>query len=251
MWRAELTADLMGDESWLTLAGLTWLQPGENAIGAGDDCAVKLPAERGVRGRVGVLMLKNGEVSFQPATEKITQPLKPEETKIHSGPVVWKIIVRGERIGVRFYDLASKNRKEFPGQKWFPINENYKIKAKFTPFNPPRQVPITNVLGDVSMQPAAGTVEFTISGKVCHLTALQQGEGLFFNFRDLSSGKETYPAGRFLNTEGPVNGYVTLDFNKAMNPPCAFTAYATCPLPPKENVWAVKVTAGELVFHHH
>jgi uncharacterized protein (DUF1684 family) len=158
-------------------------------------------------------------------------------------------IVRGDRVGLRLYDTESKARKEFHGLKWYPIDSKYKVQAKFTPFESGKTYPIKNVLGDTQNWRSPGFVTFSLDGKLCRLVALDEGDILFFNFQDQTSGKTTYPAGRFLYALKPIGGSVELDFNKATNPPCAFTSFATCPLPPRDNFLSVEVTAGEKVHH--
>ncbi len=123
------------------------------------------------------------------------------------------------------------------------------MKARYVTHKAGTTIPITNVLGDTAPAPNPGYVEFRFHGQTCRLEAIDEGDTLFFNFQDGTSGKETYPAGRFLNTPLPKDGFVTLDFNRAVNPPCAYTAFATCPLPPKGNVLKVRMTAGEKTHH--
>jgi len=112
------------------------------------------------------------------------------------------------------------------------VNERFRITAKFVPYNPPKRLSVPNILGDTEEEASPGYVEFTLDGHPCRLDPLEEGDGLFFIFKDLTSGKETYPPGRFLYAPKPKNGEVMLDFNKAVNPPCAFTPYATCPCRP-------------------
>jgi uncharacterized protein (DUF1684 family) len=150
---------------------------------------------------------------------------------------------------LRLWDPNSKARKVFQGSRWFDPDPRFVVKAKYV-LNPiGTTIPITNVLGDVEPTPNPGYVEFNFRGAACKLQAIAQGDGLFFNFKDFTSGKETYPAGRFLDADGPKDGFVTLDFNRATNPPCAFTAFATCPLPPAGNLIKYRMTAGEMTHH--
>jgi uncharacterized protein (DUF1684 family) len=111
-------------------------------------------------------------------------------------------------------------------------------------------IPVPNILGETENEASPGYVEFTLNGHIYRLDPVTEDGTLFFIFKDLTAGKETYPPGRFLNTPMPVNGEVTLDFNKAYNPPCAFTPYATCPLPPPQNILAIRLEAGELRYGH-
>jgi uncharacterized protein (DUF1684 family) len=136
--------------------------------------------------------------------------------------------------------------------KWFPVKEDYRIEARWEAYASARTVSIVNVLGDVSEERSTGRAHFQIGSNQYSLEPVDEGNSLFFIFRDETSGKETYGAGRFLYAEKPKNGVVILDFNKAVNPPCAFTAFATCPLPPSQNRLKVRIEAGEMApLSHH
>src|SRR6516162_5455203 len=160
------------------------------------------------------------------------------------------VIQRANRFGIRLKDKNSATRKAFSGLKYFPVQEQYRVEARFLPYDPPKKIAVPNILGDTEEEPSPGYVEFTLSGQKCRLDPVSAGDELFFIFRDLTSGKETYPSGRFLYTDMPKNGEVVLDFNKAVNPPCAFTPFATCPLPPKQNHLPIRIEAGELRYGH-
>jgi uncharacterized protein (DUF1684 family) len=160
------------------------------------------------------------------------------------------VIERGNRYGIRLKDKNSELRKAFTGLKYFPPLEEYRVKARFVPYDPPKMIPVPNILGQVDEEPSPGYVVFMLNGRECRLDPVTEGDSLFFIFKDLTSGKETYPPGRFLNTEMPQNGEVVLDFNQAYNPPCAFTPYATCPLPPEQNKLPIAIEAGELRYGH-
>jgi hypothetical protein len=162
----------------------------------------------------------------------------------------WHIIKRQDKFGVRLRDLTAPLVKNFKGIETFPINDDWKIEASFVPYNPPREILIPNVLGMIDTSKAAGKIIFKKDGKEFSLEALDGGPDSFFIiFADETSGKETYGAGRFLSVEKPKQGQkFYIDFNKAYNPPCVFTKYATCPIPPKENHLKLRVTAGEKMF---
>lgn len=260
-WRAEQEADLKQEEGWLTLAGLYWLKDGKNTMGTGADCALPLPAGSAPE-KVGSLILHGGNVTFE-AADGVGATCKGEAVvnlamrsdadgspdRVTIGRLTFIVIHRGHRIGVRLWDKESRTRSDFPGMHWFPVDEKLKVTAKFVPYEPPKPVTIMNVLGDAEPDHFVGYVTFRLEGQDCRLEALGSRAGLFFNFKDASSGKTTYPAGRFLYTAKPENGLVTLDFNEAVNPPCAFTEFATCPLPPKDNVLGLAVLAGEKKTH--
>ncbi len=161
------------------------------------------------------------------------------------------MIQRGQRIGIRLRDTNSKMRREFTGRKWYPLKPEFRLEAKWAPYNPPKPIKVPNILGDTNDDKSPGYAEFKLGGKTYRLEAVGVGPGLFFVFRDGTSGKETYGGGRFLDADKPEAGKVILDFNKATNPPCAFTPYATCPLPPRQNRLPVRIEAGELKYGDH
>jgi uncharacterized protein (DUF1684 family) len=149
-------------------------------------------------------------------------------------------------------DLNSAARRQFQGLRYFPIRPEYRVRATFTPYNPPRVVAVPNVLGQNPEMESPGYVTFTLNGKSLRLEPVfedDEKKDLFFIFKDTTSRDATYPAGRFLHTDLPKDGVVMIDFNKAYNPPCAFTDFATCPLPRKENQLPVRIEAGELAYH--
>lgn len=261
-WRKDVETNLSKPGGWLTVAGLFWLEEGENTLGSKPGSKVLLPSYSGSSAEAGVLTRHAKKVSLdaKPGAEitvngqagthfDLASDADGRPDSVQIGTVSFRIIVRGKRVGVRLFDSNCKAVKEFKGRHWYPAKPEFLIKAKFVPYNPPKTVQILNVLGDTEPAKVPGYVEFTVKGKKVRLDAQDEGDTLFFNFRDTTSGKETYPAGRFLNTPRPVNGEVTLDFNRAVNPPCAFTAYATCPLPPRSNILKVAIPAGELTHH--
>lgn len=163
------------------------------------------------------------------------------------GRLTLHVIERGGRYGIRLKDEDSERRKSFPGLRWFPVKESYRVVARFV--SDPGVVAITNVLGQVSQMPRPGHLVFTLDGRELTLDPVFEepdATDLFIPFWDPTAPKETYGAGRFLYADVPKDGKVILDFNKAYSPPCAFTAFATCPLPPKQNRLPVRVEAGEL-----
>ena len=261
-WRQGREAGLKADGGWLTVAGLFWLKDGENTVRTDKSKTIVLP-EGSAPASVGVFMFRDGQTIFRadsgakvtvngvPAT---SAALKPDTSgapdMLQVNDLTMFVIKRGQRFGIRLKDKNSAMRKNFTGLKFFPPDERYRVTAKFVLYNPPRMIPIPNILGEMEQEASPGYVEFTLNGRVCRLDPITEDGTLFFIFKDLTSGKETYPPGRFLNTPMPVNSEVTLDFNQAYNPPCGFTPYATCPLPPKQNVLAIRVEAGELRYGH-
>jgi uncharacterized protein (DUF1684 family) len=261
-WRERRVKSLTSDSGWLTVAGLFWLKEGKNTVGAAPGNSIVLP-KGSAADVLGTFEFHNGVTTFVAAPgADVTVDGKPASTAVlktdmsgnpdmvQTRALTMFVIQRGNRFGIRLKDRNAAARKEFTGIKYFPIDESYRVTAKFVPFNPPRKIAVPNILGDTSEEPSPGYVEFTLRGKTCRLTPVQEDDELFFIFKDLTSGKETYPPGRFLYTAMPKNGEVVLDFNKAYNPPCAFTPYATCPLPPAENHLPVRLEAGELRYGH-
>jgi uncharacterized protein (DUF1684 family) len=192
-------------------------------------------------------------VNGKPATTAFlrcdTDPGGPDS--LTAGGLTMFVIHRGQRYAVRLKDKNSEFRQAFTGLHWFPVREDYRIVARFVPYDAPHKIAIPNILGETEEEPSPGYAVFTLHGHSYRLDPVLEDDQLFFIFRDQTSGKETYGSGRFLYATMPKEGKVVLDFNKAYNPPCAFTPFATCPLPPKENRLAVRIEAGELNYGHH
>jgi uncharacterized protein (DUF1684 family) len=268
-WRDAREAGLEAEDGWLSLVGLFWLKEGPNRFGSDPSSDMVLPMgsspesagvftfedgrttlklERGVDGRI------DGERVTGP---RVMQPDTADRTDIlEVGNVTMYVIERGDRFGIRAKDKTSPVRTGFTGLNWYPIDEGYRIEARWVSYPSPRPLKVPNVLGETEIRPSPGHAEFELDGQLVRLDGVLQDSGsmeLFFILRDQTSGKETYGSGRFLYADPPKQGRVILDFNKSYNPPCAFTPYATCPLPPKQNWLPVKVEAGEQAYgaaHH-
>jgi uncharacterized protein (DUF1684 family) len=264
-WRVEREANLKKDGSWLTVAGLYWLRPGENWVGGGLENDLVLPAGTAPE-VVGVFALKGTRTEFraEPGVA-VTQQGKPvsvatfegngeqgEKNAIAIGRLSMWVHNSGDRLAIRLRDLDSPIRKEFTTLDWFPVDPAYRVTAKFVPHPEPKPVEILNMLGDIERYKSPGYVDFTLQGQAIRMEpVLNTSGGIWLIFRDGTSGKETYPAARFLQAEAPKNGEVTIDFNKAYNPPCAFNPYTTCPMPAKENRLKIRVEAGEKNYKKH
>jgi uncharacterized protein (DUF1684 family) len=246
-WRRDHEATLKADGGWLTVTGLFWLRNGANTVGS--DAADDIVLPRGSE-RAGAFELRDNRITFvRPVQEPVV--LRPDsEDAISQDGLSMFVIQRGDRYAIRLKDSQSNLRQQFTGLRWYPVKEDYLVNATFVPNKTPRVIAITNVLGQTEDTPSPGYVVFKLHGRQHRLEPVLEGNQFFFIFRDLTSGKETYPAGRFLYTDLPSEGRVVLDFNKAENPPCAFTPYATCPLPPPQNRLQVHVEAGELNYEH-
>jgi uncharacterized protein (DUF1684 family) len=258
-WRRERETRLKAPEGWLAVAGLFWLREGPNRFGTDRANDVVLPA-KSAPARAGVITLASGRTSLRlepgvvatvdghPVTERDLRPDttgKPDVLRL--GRLRLSVIERGGRHGLRLWDPDNPRRRAFTGLRWYPVDEAYRVTARFVPGPPGRTISIANVLGQVEEMPSPGHVEFTLRGERLRLEpVLEQGSPeLFFIFRDRTAGKQTYAAGRFLYADPPRDGVVVLDFNKAYSPPCAYTDFATCPLPPKQNRLPVAIAAGE------
>jgi uncharacterized protein len=264
-FRKAREAKLTSDTGWLTIAGLHFLTQAETT--AGSDAANDVVLPGGTPSRVGTFVLaKNGQVSVKLAPGVAVSLLdgKPftggslksdgdgAPDRLVLGDVQVWVHQSGERPAIRVRDKNNPLRKTFTGMKWYPVDEAYRVEGTFEPYDKPKTVQVPNLLGDIDTMTSPGTVAFSLGGQTMHMSAIAENENeLWFIFRDLTSGHETYPAARFLYTPKPVDGKVPLDFNKAENPPCAFNAYATCPLPPEENRLQVRVEAGEKIYQLH
>jgi uncharacterized protein (DUF1684 family) len=263
-WRQDREARLKADGGWLTLAGLFWLREGPNRFGTDPSGEIVLPVGS-TPARAGVCEFAAGQVTVRlepgvhgligdrPATGPVV--LKPDTSGspdvLEIGPLSLLVIQRGDRYGVRLKDKNSAIRKGFTGLSWFDIKEEYRVEALWVSFPQPNPLRVPNILGQTEPMPSPGYAEFTLNGQPIRLDGVleePQAAQLFFILRDQTSGKETYGAGRFLYSDLPRDGRVVLDFNEAYNPPCAFTPYATCPLPPPQNWMPVRVEAGEKAY---
>jgi uncharacterized protein (DUF1684 family) len=260
-WKGELVDDLKHE--WLPLAGLFWLKPDENSFGTDSKNAIvfpKGPAHAGsftLQGKTVTAQFalgSNATIAGKPATAAELQPdTTGNPTVVELGNLRLHVIVRGERIGIRLKDLESDAARQYHGPQFFPLDVSYRVTATWLPSDGKQTVDVPNVLGDVSPTPIAGTAVFKINGQELRLTDLggDAASGLFFVFSDPTSKTDTYPGGRFLKTDPVTNGTVVLDFNRAYNPPCAVTPFATCPLAPRENRLSVAIPAGEQYDHKH
>ena len=262
-WRKEREDDLRSEEGWLTVAGLFWLKEGDNSFGTDPSSDIVLP-KGSAPVHAGVFVFKNGKTvvrveggapvildgkAVHAQEVKADQPGPPDKLTLNA--LTMYVIKRGDRYGIRLKDKNSKNRTEFAGLSWFPVSESYKVLADWVPYDPPHKIPIANVLGQTEDQSCPGYASFTLNGTAIKLEPLgEPGKELSFIIRDGTSGKETYGAGRFLDTDAPKDRKLLIDFNKAYSPPCAFTEFATCPLPPKQNQMTVRIEAGERYTVH-
>jgi uncharacterized protein (DUF1684 family) len=259
-WRQDYEADLKSDHGWLTISGLFWLHEGENTFGSDPLNDIVLPEsssppEAGafeLRGSAVTAHIKPGVSVMRNGVQVETVELQhdsPSDRLAIGGLTLW-VHSSGGRQTIRMQDKNSALRREFTGLHWFPVDESYRVTARYFPNDTPKDVPIQNLAGDSLALSISGFVTFTLRGQELRLEATADQTGaLSFVIRDLTSGKETYAASRFLDTAPPKDGIVTLDFNEAYNPPCAYNPNTTCPLPPPGNRLRVRIEAGEKTYH--
>jgi len=263
-WRAERLARLRRPDGWLTLVGLYWLEQGENRVGSDASSVVRLPAAA-APARLGTIVLSGSSIRFRAEPGALVtsgdRPIQEtdlqadqsgEPTILRHGSLSFYVIQRDERLGVRVKDANAEALKRFRGLESFPFSETWRVAARFEPSSPPRHISVPNVLGNITSEESPGALAFEYGGKTYRLDAvLEAGTNDFFIiFGDSTNGHETYGAGRFLYASPPKDGRTVLDFNKAYNPPCVFTPYATCPLPPPQNRLPIRIEAGEKNYEH-
>ncbi|HAO47941.1 MAG TPA: hypothetical protein DCR35_00745 [Runella sp.] len=261
-WHQKRIENLKAEEGWLNLAGLFWLKEGENTIGGNEKNSIVFPAEHS-DAFLGKIILKDGKVTFEAAPQAAVQlgeqavtnaelfPYQGKPTVLKHKTLRWFIIQRGDKFAIRLRDLEGTYVKAFKGIETFPITTDWKVKAKFIPTEG-KKLTILDITGRSYEQASPGKFVFTIDGKEYSLESVGSKERPHFVFGDLTNKHDTYGGGRFLDAPAPdAEGYTYIDFNKAYNPPCAFTPYATCPLPTKENRLQVAIKAGEKYHGDH
>jgi uncharacterized protein (DUF1684 family) len=263
-WRAEREKKLRADNGWLTLAGRYPLDDGPNSFGtsADNDAVFPTPLEGTGPARLGTLEVDSAAKTvtlrladgvemthegapFRGERQMSTSPERRDWVSL--GRLSFHVIERNGKYFLRLADNESPLRREFPGCQWYPPDERYRVTARFVPYAPERTLPIVNIVDEVSEQPCAGYAEFELDGQTHRLDAIREGEGLFFVFRDATAGDTTYRAGRFIDVARlpEPQGTFVLDFNQAYNPPCAWSSFTTCPLPPPQNILPTRIEAGE------
>ena len=263
-WRARRLAKLTSEDGWLSVVGLFWLDEGDNTVGSDPESRIVLPAGKAPE-KLGTVVLAGGRLSFrgQPGVKvavdgepahaaALRSDAEGEPTILSTGSIRFYVIERNGRYAVRVKDSSSEARRDFHGLSYFAIDPAWRIEARFEPYDPPRPIAVPNVLGHVDAEKSPGALVFDYRGKSYRLDpVLEKNEADYFViFGDRTNGTETYGAGRFLYVSSPVDGKTVIDFNKAYNPPCVFTAYATCPLPPPQNKLPIRVEAGEKEYEH-
>lgn len=249
-------------KSWLALTGLFHLHESDNLFGADETSQIILP--NCGKGFCGSFHLEDGRVSLLPlANTSITINDLPPESRvlqtdhdekpdlIRVGSLTMMILIRGRDFYLRVWDADAPGIKSFSGLNYFPIKPEYQITAKFITYTVPKAIKIQDVIGTELDGQLVGEANFTLNGTDCTLVGEEDEDELLFSFTDKTREDSTYPGGRFLTSKKPESDQVVLDFNLAFNWPCAYTAFATCPLPPAENQLPVRIEAGEMRYGEH
>lgn len=262
-WHAGRIERLTAPEGWLSLVGFHWVEPGEHSIGRSAECDIQLATGPD---RLGRLRLDDSGLHFSPApgvaprlddaivdheiTLATSADGQPDRVYFNDGQASFEALVRGGRIALRVRDAGAHTRTGFVGIERFAPDPGWRFEARFEPHPEGQTIEIANVLGQLEPMPNQGVLVFERDGREFRLETVDEGDGrLFVIFADRSNGTDTYGAGRFVYAEPPdADGRSVLDFNQAYNPPCAFTAHSTCPLPPPENRLDIRVEAGELRY---
>ena len=271
-WRADHAKDLLKPDGWLSLIGLEWLQPGDNSVGSAADNKIRLPK---APTHLAVLHLEGETVTLNPPSGGFpqgflvagapaqSQALRSEPNKdkvaprMAIGTLQVYVIRREARFALRIKDSQSLSITGFRGLQWYPPDEKYRVTAKWTPYSPFKTITLATLVGTKYDQPVPGVAEFILAGKTFRLEPVLEDPEvarLFFILRDTTSTTTTYGACRFLYTGFPTNGLdkpgeLVLDFNRLENPPCAYTPFSTCPLPPRGNRLPVALPVGEKRYH--
>ena len=257
-WRAGRVERLQSPNGWLSLVGLHWLASGKQTVGSAKDNAIVLASGPA---HLGTLEVDGTRVAFQLAEgvdakigqgaarrDDLKSDASGEPTVVAFGSANFIVIERSGKLALRVKDANAETRSHFVGLDYYDLNPKFRVEARFEPHKPGTTIPIATVIDTIEPMANPGALVFTVDGQEMRVEAVDEGDGqLFVIFGDKTNGKETYGAGRFVYAAPPAPGATTtvLDFNKAYNPPCVFTPYATCPLPPPENRLKVAVTAGE------
>lgn len=258
-WKQDRVESLKAPTGWLRLAGMYWLDEGENSFGSGVDQDIRFP-EGTISEHAGTFIYENGQVTLnvaegvsithkqEPVSEMIIYDGETMDTPhIEHGSLEWFVIVRGNLVGIRLYNKENEKADRFSGFETYPVQEEWVRRARFIPNPEGTTLPIVNVLGQQMDEPSPGVLEFSIDGEIYTLQAIDSDDNMFMIVGDQTNRTETYQAGRYIYVDFPPEDseYTTIDFNKLYNPPCAFNTFTTCQLPPPQNQLEVAITAGE------
>lgn len=254
-WQEQRVDELSAPDSWLGLIGLHWLEPGSNAVGSAPGSTVALPDGPA---HLGDLVWDGPALLWRPAAgspatvdgeggvARLRSDAAGEPSRVRAGDFEFFVIERDGRPAVRLRDRAWRGKRNFAGVDCYPFDPAWCVEALWEELPEPWTLEVQSVTGELKSIDILFQAVFRIEGAEHSLLPLEVGEtGAFFVFRDATSGRETYGGGRFLRARPPREGRLLLDFNRAFNPPCAFTPFATCLLAPPENRLPFPVRAGE------
>ncbi len=257
-WQKTLDTNLRKENSWLALAGLFWLDEGVNTFGADNKNDIVFP-DSDIPPQIGAFIVDGDAVTLKvtantpvdvdgvPAKEALLRPdVSGAPTQLKLGALSFILIQREDGFGIRLWDNSRPERDTFPGRQWYPVDEKFRLEGRYTRFADEKLVSFKRENGADFEAKMEGEVSFFVGNESYALLAFEDEEGeLFIMFRDATNGVETYGSGRYLSVDAPEEGKAIIDFNRAVNPPCAFTDFATCPLPPAQNNIPVSIKAGE------
>jgi len=260
-WKRLRDDFLRTNDGYLALAGLYWLQEGANTYGSDSSNAIIFPGN--TPGFIGTIFLEGdriftltnpeagitGDGLSNADTLNLNPDISGEKTILKFKSLSWYVIKRADKYGIRVKDSEYHTLTDFKGVTYFDLNPRWNVQASFVSFDPPKEIPIQNIVGFTTLSKSPGKLVFEVDNIIYSLDVMEEEDQFFVIFGDYTNGKSTYGGGRYMYTEQPdENGFVRLDFNKSYNPPCAFTEFATCPLPPKQNILKVELNAGEYTY---
>lgn len=257
-WKAERVESLTAPTGWMRLAGMHWLDEGENTFGSGPENDVRFP-EGTIPENAGTFYVENDQVRLSVSDGvEITHNGNPVDDlvvydgenapELEYGTLQWFIIKRGDLLGIRLYNKENEKVDQFTGFDSYTVDPEWRREARFIPSQEGTTIPIINILGQLEDLPSPGTLEFTVDGETYTLDAIESTDRMFIILGDETNRTETYQAGRYMYIDYPEDGSdrTVVDFNKAYNPPCSYSKFTTCQLPPPQNRLDVEITAGEL-----
>jgi len=277
-WRAHREQRLSAPDGWLTLVGLDWLKPGPNTVGSAQDNRIRLAAP--APAHLGIIEVSGSDIRLAPPAGGFPAGVQLDGAPAHAGKLADDeaakpsmlaagtlsilLLHRGDRYALRVKDSQALTRLNFHGLHWYAPDPKYRVEARWIPFVPVKKIKVPSIIGVTDEMPAPGLAEFSLDGQTLQLEPVLEepdAKQLFFILRDTTSrpsnsGPATsYGAARFLYTDFPDHGldqagHLTLDFNRLQNPPCAYTVYATCPLPPEQNRLLIALPVGEAKYSH-